>query len=80
MERSAGPGVASIAAEVDRLVDEYRGSCLWYLQKDFYPRTEAARLRVLQAIERHGDQAAFRRARQLRLWLSQSSSAPSVEP
>ena len=67
-----------IDSEIDRLVDEYRLSCLWYLRPDFYPRTDAERDRVLQAIARHGDVSAFRRAHQLRQWLSRRSSGPSA--
>jgi len=33
---------------------------------------------VLDAIERHGDVAAHRRAGEIRRWLSRISSAPSV--
>ena len=67
-----------VRAEIDRLVDEYRLSCLWYLRADFYPRTDAERLRALEAIARYGDVAAFRLASQLRQWLSPSSSDPSA--
>ncbi len=66
------------ADAVNRLVDEYRVRCLWFLRGDFYPSTLAERLRVLGYIERRGDLEAFRRAAELRQWLSRSSSAPSA--
>ena len=64
---------------VDRLVDEYRVRCLWFLRPDFYPSTLAERLRVLSYIEQHGDLKAFRRAASLRQWFSHGSSATSVD-
>ena len=67
-----------IAAEIDRLVDEYRLRCLWFLTLDYYPRTDAERMRVLQSIERHGDLTAFQRAATLRQWLSRLSSDTSA--
>lgn len=46
---------------VRRLVDDYRTRCLWFLRRDYYPQTDAARERVLRLIARHGDLDAFRR-------------------
>jgi hypothetical protein len=63
---------------IDRLVDEYRLRCLWFLRPDYYPTTDAERLKVLLYIERHGDRDAYRRAREMRRWLSPTSSAPSA--
>jgi len=68
----------ALLEEVRALVDAYRVSCLWFLQVDYYPETEAEIIGVLGAIERHGDVAAYRQAARLRAWLSQSSSAPSA--
>jgi hypothetical protein len=42
---------------VDRLVDECRSQCLWYVRPDYYPRTDGERLEILEAIQersRHG--------------------------
>lgn len=64
--------------ELDRLVDEYRTRCLWFLRPDFYPRTSAEILRVLHALEAHGDVRAFQRAADIRRWLSRSSSESSA--
>ncbi len=63
---------------VNALVDEYRVRCLWYLRADYYPDTVEAAIRVLQAIENHGDVAAFKKAAPLRQWLSQHSNATSA--
>ena len=63
---------------VDRLVDEYRQRCLWFLRSEYYPVTDTERLQVLEYIERYGDREAFRRAARIRRWLSQTSSARSA--
>lgn len=63
---------------VDALVDEYRQRCLWFLREDFYPSSLEERLRVLDYIQRHGDREAFRRAAEVRKWLSPSSSEKSA--
>jgi hypothetical protein len=67
-----------IMARVRELVDEYRVECLWSLRADYYPETVEEAITVLSQIERHGDLRAFRKAAQLRQWLSRNSSAPSV--
>ena len=68
----------AVLERVNALVDEYRTWCLWYLREDYYPQTPEEACRVLEAIERHGDVAAFQRAAPLRQWLSRNSSAPSA--
>ncbi|MBE3112437.1 MAG: hypothetical protein IMZ46_18340 [Acidobacteria bacterium] len=79
MDGGTGTLDAAAAAEaVDRLVDEYRVSCLWFLRPDYYPSTLQERLRTLAYIERHGDREGFRRAATLTRWLSHSSNAPSA--
>ncbi len=60
------------------LVDDYRDRCLWFLRRDFYPTTVAEARHVLDAIERHGDRDAFKRAGRIRQWLSLPSSAASA--
>lgn len=60
------------------LMDAYRVRCLWFLKADYYPATAQEARRVLDAIERHGDRAAFRRAAEIRQWLSASSNATSA--
>jgi len=61
-----------------RLVDEYRGRCLWSLKADYYPETPEEALRVLDTIQRHGDLDAFRRAGELKRWVLVPSSGPSA--
>ena len=67
-----------IAEAVRRLVDEYRDRCLWFLRSDFYPESREETLQTLEYIQRHGDQPAYRRAAEIRRWLSPRSSARSV--
>ena len=67
-----------VAAALRTLVDEYRTRCLWFLEPDYYPATHSEALRVLEAVERHGDRAAFQRSSEIRQWLSQNSSAASA--
>ena len=68
----------AVIQRVNALVDEYRAQCLWFLREDYYPQTLAEACRVLEAIERHGDVTAFRKAAALRQWLLQNSSVPSA--
>ena len=60
------------------LVDAYRSRCLWFLKRDYYPTTYGEAKRVLDSIQRHADREGFRRAAQVREWLSPPSSARSV--
>jgi hypothetical protein len=78
VEQTSNPIEAEQHSAIDRLVDEYRLRCLWFLRPDYYPSTDAERVRVLQYIERHGDRDAYRRAREMRRWLSQNSNARSA--
>jgi hypothetical protein len=64
--------------EVDRLVDEYRARCLWFLREDYYPSTPEEILQALAYIQRYGDREAYRRAAEIRRWLSPTSSASSA--
>lgn len=61
-----------------QLVDEYRTRCLWFLREDYYPTSTTEREEVLRQIEQHGDLDAFRRAAELRTWLSQRSNETSA--
>lgn len=65
-------------AKIDRLIDENRLRCLWFLRVDYYPATDDERLRVLEYIERYGDRDAYRRATELRRWLLPPSNAGSA--
>lgn len=66
------------ASALRELVDEYRSRCLWFLRPDYHPATAVEAEQVLDAIQRHGDREAFRRAAQVRRWLSRPSSATSA--
>jgi hypothetical protein len=69
----------TFADAFNALMDEYRVRCLWFLRADYYPDTPEGRLRVLEYVQRYGDRDAFVRAAHLRRWLSQISSADSVD-
>jgi hypothetical protein len=60
------------------LVDDYRDRCLWSWKRDYYPQSVEDAVRVLEAIEKHGDLDGFRRAAEVRRWLSPSFNAPSA--
>jgi hypothetical protein len=63
---------------VDSLVDECRVECLWYLRRDFYPRTDSERLQALDAIQERSNREVFQRAGALKAWLSRHSSDGSA--
>lgn len=69
----------TVVTDVNRLVDDYRTQCLWYLRPDYYPSTDEERLRVLAAIERCGDRAAHVRVGALRRCLLPTSSDASAD-
>jgi hypothetical protein len=60
------------------IVDDYRLQCLWFLRADYYPATDAARLRVLDYVQRYGDRDGHVRAAVLRRWLLQRFNADSA--
>jgi hypothetical protein len=68
----------ALGEAINRLVDEYRDRCLWFLRDDFYPASVSEQRRVLQAIARHGDVTAYRRARELETWLSRHFNETSA--
>jgi len=70
--------IDAVGDAVNRLADEYRVRCLWFLRPNYYPATTEERRQVLGYIQRYGDREAYRRADELRRWLSRSSSAPSA--
>ena len=61
------------------LVEGNRVRCLWFLRRDYQPTDEDGILRVLDAIEKHGDLASFQESRRLRTWLSPRSNAESAD-
>jgi hypothetical protein len=70
--------LSTILSQVHALMDEVRDRCLWSLRRDYYPATAAEAIRVLLMLEQHADVAAFRRAANLRQWLSRNSSDTSA--
>lgn len=72
------PSYDELARAIDALVDAERATCLWYLRADYHPRTNAERARVLDDIQRHGGLSAYKRAAQLKQWLSRLSNATSA--
>lgn len=72
------PSSAELARQIDALVDACRGECLWFLRPDYHPRTDAERLFVLDAIQKHAGLDAYRQAARLKQWLSHPSSATSA--
>jgi hypothetical protein len=67
-----------LVENVRSLVDEYRSSCLWFMERDYYPGTDPQILRALEQIALHGDRRAFQEAARIRKWLSRISSEPSA--
>ncbi len=67
-----------INATIDHLVDQCRDRALWFLRPDFYPATDADRLRTLDYIAEKGDLATFQKTSELRRWLLQTSSEKSA--
>jgi len=67
-----------IVRAIDRLIDECRVQCLWYVRPDYYPRTDLERLRMLEAIQERSGLAVFQRAGALKTWLSRHSSDASA--
>jgi hypothetical protein len=67
-----------VASALRSLIDDYRSRCLWFLAPDYYPASESEAIRMLGAIEQHGDRSAFQRASEIREWLSRNSSAASA--
>lgn len=75
---ASGDERTDVVARINRLIEEYRISCLWFMRLDYLPASDAERSRLLEYIERYGDREGFRRARELRRWLSHHSSEPSA--
>lgn len=67
-----------LAREIDALVDDCRVECLWSYRRDYYPRTDAERRQVLEAIQERSTREVFQRAGRLKEWLSRPSSDGSA--
>ena len=73
------PDERELVADADRLIEEHRVSCLWFMRPDYRPSTNEERVRALEHIERHGDLDTFRRAATLKRWLLLHSSDASAD-
>jgi hypothetical protein len=62
----------------ETFLETHRETSLWYVRADYVPRTPDEQLRILQAIQRRCDLAAFKEAGVLSAWLSRHSSATSA--
>ena len=51
------------------VVEDYRDTCLWYMNSDLEPKNDLQLEQVLTAIENHGDLAAYKRVGEIRKWL-----------
>jgi len=60
---------------IDALVDECRVGWLWHLRPDFRTGTDIERQQVPDAIQARSTRDVFRRAGNLKAWLSRLSSA-----
>ena len=70
---------AAFWRELHALVDEYRVQCLWFVKRDYYPRSREGALRMLEYVQKSGDLRGFKQAGELKQWLSQHSSVASAE-
>jgi hypothetical protein len=70
---------STLQQALTELITENRDRCLWFLAPDFLPVDPDSALRALRYIERYGDLAAFKRARELRACLQQLSNDSSAE-
>jgi hypothetical protein len=75
---TSNPTAEQVARDVDALVDECRVSCLWYMPADYYPASDDERWTVLDLIQQRADLATFKRAGELKRWLSPTSSDASA--
>ena len=51
------------------VVEDYRDTCLWYMNRALHPENDLQLEQVLTAIENHGDLAAYKRVGEIRKWL-----------
>jgi len=68
----------TIYDEIDKLIEQNRVNCLWFVRTDYFPKTTEERLSILRDIERHGNRATFVAARNLRDCLLQISNETSA--
>ncbi len=57
---------AALTAEIDAFVDAQRDRCLWFVAREYHPRSDDERRWILTEIQRHADRATFVRAAELK--------------
>lgn len=72
------PSRAALIRAIDSLVEECRVASLWYYRQGYYPKSDRARLRILEAIQERSSRDVFRRAGVLKAWLSRLSKDESA--
>ena len=77
MDDGLRPLPPDFLAALHQLVEANRLQCLWFMKENFLPRSAVEADRVLTAIEQHGDRQAWVKAREMREWLSRTTSAAS---
>jgi hypothetical protein len=77
MDHGNRPIPPDMLEAVHRLVEANRLQCLWFMREDYQPRSAAEADRALTEIELHGDRRAWTEAREIRAWLSRTTSAAS---
>ena len=77
MNRGSRPIPSGILEAVHRIVEANRLQCLWFMREDYLPRSAEEADRALAEIEINGDRRAWAEARELRAWLSRTTSAAS---
>jgi hypothetical protein len=77
MDHGTRPISPDILEALHRLVEANRLQCLWFMRDDYLPRSAAEAERALAEIELHGDRRAWAEAREIRAWLSRTTSAAS---
>ena len=78
VESTTDLSAQELVRAVDALVDECRVESLWSFRPDYYPRTDLERLQVLDAIQERSGREVFRRAGNLKTWLSRHSKDESA--
>lgn len=69
---------AALEIEIDAFVDAQRDRCLWFIGREYHPRTDDERRWILTEIQRRSDRATFVRAGELKRCLSPNSSDASA--
>jgi len=66
----------ALTAEIDAFVDAQRDRSLWFLARDYHPKTDDERRWILSEIQRRADRATFVRAAELKRCLAMPGRTP----